>query len=266
MCKDTAKIRKFANMITKNRIKFIRSLEQKKYRKVHGCFVVEGPKVVEDMLPAFECEYVACTREWLDRHVPLPSSCECDEVSEDELRRISFMEHPQQVLAVFRIPESPFQKRSAEIDLCLALDGVQNPGNLGTIIRISDWFGIEHVICSSDCADLYNPKVVQAAMGSLARVKVHYMDLPAFLRSLEPGTPIYGTLLDGDDLYETMLSTRGVIVMGNEGNGLSDEVRQLVTSRIKIPSFNTSGSSAESLNVGVATAVVCSEFKRRSGS
>lgn len=266
MCKDTAKIRKFANMITKNRIKFIRSLEQKKYRKVHGCFVVEGPKVVEDMLPAFECEYVACTREWLDRHVPLPSSCECDEVSEDELRRISFMEHPQQVLAVFRIPESPFQKRSAEIDLCLALDGVQNPGNLGTIIRIADWFGIEHVICSSDCADLYNPKVVQAAMGSLARVKVHYMDLPAFLRSLEPGTPIYGTLLDGDDLYKTALSTQGVIVMGNEGNGLSDEVRQLVTSRIKIPSFNTSGSSAESLNVGVATAVVCSEFRRRSGS
>ena len=243
-------------MISKNQIKLIRSLEMKKNRKLNGLFVAEGPKVVGDLLQAgYHAKMLFATREY--PHAEL--------ITADELHRISFLQHPQEVLAVFEIPLNTMSA-PAEHQLCLALDGVQNPGNLGTIIRIADWFGIEHVICSSDCADLYNPKVVQAAMGSLARVKVHYMDLPAFLRSLEPGTPIYGTLLDGDDLYETMLSTRGVIVMGNEGNGLSDEVRQLVTSRIKIPSFNTSGSSAESLNVGVATAVVCSEFKRRSGS
>ena len=254
-------------MITKARIKLIKSLEQRKQRNLQHLFVAEGPKLVGELLETMQPYYIAALPEWWTQNSPLvKSACEQDTITPAELQRASLLRTPQQVIALFPIPEQTFAPTIAQTDLCLALDGVQDPGNIGTILRIADWFGIEHVICSSDCADLYNPKVVQAAMGSLGRVKVHYMDLPAFLRSLEPGTPIYGTLLDGDDLYETMLSTRGVIVMGNEGNGLSDEVRQLVTSRIKIPSFNTSGSSAESLNVGVATAVVCSEFKRRSGS
>ena len=180
---------KICGMISKNRIKYVRSLEMKKYRKAEGVFVAEGHKLVGDLLGVFECKYLAATSEWLSVHEAWieqrKNRVEVDEVTEEELRRVSFQEAPQQVLAVFRQPN--YEVDVDEVvsrQLCLALDDVQNPGNLGTIVRLADWFGIEHIFCSKGCADIYNPKTVQATMGAMARVKVHYVDLPQMLHGL----------------------------------------------------------------------------------
>jgi trmH family RNA methyltransferase len=189
------------------------------------------------------------------------------EVTAEELARVSLQRAPQGVLAVFEKPQ-PVAAQSllpvAGRSLCLALDGVQDPGNVGTIVRIADWWGIEHVICSHDTADVFAPKTVQSTMGALGRVGVHYTDLPAWLDELPAGTPVYGTLLDGDNLYDSELTPHGIIVMGNEGNGLSSAVRERVSHRLLIPSFPPDRPTSESLNVAVATAVTCAEFRRRS--
>ena len=189
------------------------------------------------------------------------------EVTAEELARVSLQRAPQGVLAVFEKPQ-PVAAQSllpvAGRSLCLALDGVQDPGNVGTIVRIADWWGIEHVICSHDTADVFAPKTVQSTMGALGRVGVHYTDLPAWLDALPAGTPVYGTLLDGDNLYDSELTPHGIIVMGNEGNGLSSAVRERVSHRLLIPSFPPDRPTSESLNVAVATAVTCAEFRRRS--
>ena len=151
----------------------------------------------------------------------------------------------------------------AKKQLCLVLDDVQNPGNLGTIVRLADWFGIEHIFCSKGCADIYNPKTVQATMGGIARVQMHYVDLPEMLSSLERGIPVYGTFLDGDNMYQKTLENRGLIVMGNEGKGVSREVEALVSERLYIPNYPEGRETSESLNVAIATAIVCAEFRRR---
>ncbi len=261
-------------MISKNMIKEVRALEMKKNRKRTSLFVAEGPKVVGDMLGRFGLHALIATDEWRDGHggeiQKMGDAARWTDdawgvvpVSDDELRRISFLMHPQQVVALFKIPE---ENGITAIDplkeLVVALDGVQDPGNLGTIIRIADWFGIRHVICSQETADAYNPKVVQATMGSLASVSVHYVNLESYLVSQPKDVKIYGTLLDGQDIYETRLSAAGIIVMGNEGNGLTEAVRRLVTHRLLIPDFNPD-KRAESLNVAIATSIVCSEFRRR---
>ena len=254
-------------MISKNRLKYIRSLEMKKYRKADGVFVAEGHKLVGDLLDVFECTYLVATAEWLSANaswVERQRRVEIDEVTEDELRRVSFQETPQQVLAVFKQPVySVDVNEVVRKQLCLALDDVQNPGNLGTIVRLADWFGIEHIFCSKGCADIYNQKTVQATMGGIARVQVHYVDLPEMLSSLERGIPIYGTFLDGDNMYQKTLEKRGLIVMGNEGKGVSREVEALVTERLYIPNFPEGRETSESLNVAIATAIVCAEFRRR---
>ena len=244
-------------MLSKNQIKLIKSLESKKFRKREGLFVAEGPKVVGDLLRAgYQPHAIYAT--------PQCSmfNGQWSTVTDDELHRISFLQHPQEILAVFHIP-TPQESSNLHLpsDICLALDGVQDPGNVGTIIRIADWFGITHIYCSPDTADVYNPKVVQATMGSLAHVQITYCDLVPLLR--EAAVPVYGTLLDGQDIYQQPLSREGVIVMGNEGNGISPEVRQLVNHKILIPNFNKNTETAESLNVAIATAITCSEFKRR---
>ena len=243
-------------MISKNQIKYIRQLELKKYRKREGVFVAEGPKVVGDLLRHYQPVAVYATEEWQGVGATL--------VTEDELHRISFLQHPQQVLALFRLPQeislSSFHFPLSS--LSLALDGVQDPGNLGTIIRIADWFGIDTIYCSEDTADAYNPKVVQATMGSIAHVNIIYTDLLSLFDNLPPSFPIYGTLLDGEDIYQQPLSNEGIIVMGNEGNGISEAVRQKVNHRLLIPCFRE-GDTAESLNVAIATAITCSEFRRR---
>ena len=253
-------------MISKAKIKYIRSLELKKNRTADGLFVAEGPKVVGDLMPTMHLRYVVATESWLKANqTKIPAEVEVFDVTEEELRKVSYLQTPQEVLAVFELPDS---NASSAIEfpkdkLSLALDGVQNPGNLGTIIRIADWFGIENIYCSQDTADAYNPKVVQATMGSIARVNIIYTDITKLLTSLPADYPVYGTLLDGEDIYAKELSKQGIIVMGNEGNGISQEVRKHVNNRLLIPNFATAADKAESLNVAIATAITCSEFRRR---
>ena len=247
-------------MISKNKIKYIRSLELKKNRNKEGKFVAEGFKVVDDLLALQPADLIVATQEWLHgKH--LADQTEVIEVTEEELKKVSFLQHPQQVLAVFRQAQNgDFSINTQE--LSLALDGVQDPGNLGTIIRIADWFGITHIYCSQDTADVYNPKVVQATMGSIARVKVEYGNLLALVESLPADVPVYGTLLDGDNIYQQQLENRGLIVMGNEGKGISPALAKKVNRRLLIPNFPEGRATADSLNVAIATAITCSEFRR----
>ena len=258
-------------MISKNQIKFIRQLESKKFRRREGLFVAEGPKVVGDLMKHTRPQAIFATKEWamsnvqsLNLSISQSLNVQCSEVSDEELRRISFLQHPQQVLALFPLPAPDAAVAMPQPDtLSLALDGIQDPGNLGTIIRIADWFGIDTIFCSPDTADAYSPKVVQATMGSIARIHIIYTDLIELLDALPPSYPVYGTLLDGDDIYHQQLSVEGLIVMGNEGNGISPAVRQRINRRLLIPSFRQ-GDTAESLNVAIATAITCSEFRRKS--
>ena len=248
-------------MISKNQQKFIRQLEQKKYRKREGLFVAEGTKVVGDLLKRYTPEAIYSTLQW-----QAPDGISPQIVTDEELQRISFQQHPQQVLALFPIPSQAGdypQTLLNEQTLTLALDGVQDPGNLGTIIRIADWFGVNTLICSEDTADAWNPKVVQATMGSLARVNIIYTSLTTLLDYLPENFPVYGTFLNGKDIYTEQLTSGGLIIMGNEGNGISEEVRQRVNHHLLIPNFHQ-GETADSLNVAIATAITCSEFRRRS--
>ena len=247
-------------MISKNKIKYIRSLELKKNRNKEGKFVAEGFKVVDDLLALQPADLIVATQEWLHgKH--LADQTEVIEVTEEELKKVSFLQHPQQVLAVFRQDTSGDYSINTN-ELSLALDGVQDPGNLGTIIRIADWFGITHIYCSQDTADVYNPKVVQATMGSIARVKVEYGNLLGLVESLPADVPVYGTLLDGDNIYQQQLENRGLIVMGNEGKGISPALAKKVNHRLLIPNFPEGRATADSLNVAIATAITCSEFRR----
>ena len=247
-------------MISKNKIKYIRSLELKKNRNKEGKFVAEGFKVVDDLLALQPADLIVATQEWLHgKH--FAAQTEVIEVTEEELKKVSFLQHPQQVLAVFKQATSGDYSINTN-ELNLALDGVQDPGNLGTIIRIADWFGITHIYCSQDTADVYNPKVVQATMGSIARVKVEYGDLLGLVESLPDDVPVYGTLLDGDNIYQQTLENRGLIVMGNEGKGISPALAKKVNHKLLIPNFPEGRATADSLNVAIATAITCSEFRR----
>lgn len=250
--------------VSKNRIKYIRSLELKKNRKADKVFLAEGPKLVGDLLGHFPCQFLLATSEWLSVHRPLHVT-DVTEVTEEELSRASLLKTPQQVLAVFRQPEEVADVSVINRSLCLALDDVQDPGNLGTIIRLADWFGIEHIFCSPGTVDVYNPKTVQATMGGIARVRLHYTPLPELIRSLKD-VPVYGTFLDGKNIYEQPLSPNGLIVMGNEGNGIGKEVEALVNRKLYIPNYPANRETSESLNVAIATAVVCAEFRRQAAS
>ena len=248
-------------MLSKNKIKYIRSLELKKNRKEEQVFVAEGHKLVGDLLGHFPCRLLVATRTWLDRN-PNVRAEEIIEVTPDELTRASLQKTPQEVLAVFDQPVYEMDASVVSKELCLALDDVQDPGNLGTIIRLADWFGIEHIFCSQGTVDVYNPKTIQATMGALARVKLHYCHLSSLIASLGD-TPVYGTFLDGENMYGKELSSHGLIVMGNEGNGISDEVGKLVNERLYIPNYPPQRETSESLNVAIATSVICAEFRRR---
>lgn len=252
-------------MLSKNKLKYLRSLALKKYRDAEGVFLAEGPKVVADLLPHLHCTLLCATPEWLSKQKNL-SADEIIEITERELCQASQLRTPREVIAVFALPTpldlEPLHRTTQE-DFVLALDGVQDPGNLGTIIRLADWFGICHLVCSPDTADAYAPKVVQATMGALARVRLHYTELPKFLQSLPNNTPIMGTHLDGDNLYQQALPANGVLLMGNEGKGISPEVETCVTARLFIPNYPMGSSTSESLNVAIATALVCGELRRR---
>lgn len=251
-------------MMSKAKLRLIRSLEHKKYRDAAGLFVVEGEKAVGDMLASRRAAAIFACRRWIEQHPEcVEAADEVTECSDDELQRAGFLRHQQGVIALFAQDREPFSLDGLRSGLVLALDGVQDPGNVGTIVRIADWFGIRRVLLSRDTADIYNPKTVQATMGSIARVRVDSCDLVPTLRSLAPRIDICGTLLDGSGIYAESLPADAVIVMGSEGRGLSEEVRELVTRRLRIPSYPPGAATADSLNVAVATAIVCSEFRRR---
>lgn len=233
--------------LSKAQVKWVRSLQQKKHRDAEGVFVAEGAKCVEELRKAFELVLLATS----------------DNATYTEIEQMSSLRTPQGVIGVFKKREFNSEIPSG---LLVALDGVQDPGNLGTIIRTCDWFGIHDILCSRDTADCYNPKVVQATMGALARVRVHYVDLPKELTLLrQTGLPLYGTLLEGENMYEPYAipdKQRGVIIMGNEGNGISESIRKLITHPLLIPSYPINASTSESLNVSIATAIVLAEFRR----
>ena len=250
-------------MISKSLLKLIRSLDIKKYRRDTGLFVAEGGKCVGDIINSgIVCEKIIATDKWLSEN-KLKTNAEIITVSEEELQKASFLRAPQGVLGLFRQYDGSTDASVAESELCLALDDVQDPGNLGTIVRIADWFGIENIFCSHNTADIYNPKSVQSTMGAIGRVKLHYVDLPEFLSSLNGKTPIYGTFLDGENIYDKELSSNGVIVMGNEGNGIGAKCAESVNQKLFIPNYPIGRPTSESLNVSTATAIVCAEFRRR---
>lgn len=251
-------------MISKNLIKLIRSLELKKHRKESGLFVAEGEKIVFDLLAAgMECVKLIATKRFI-ASLPALIGTEIVEADDEELKKASFLRTPQGIMALFRQRNEDCDFSVAGRELCLALDDVQDPGNLGTIIRIADWFGIENVFCSIGTVDVYNPKTVQATMGALARVNVHYVDLPDFLCAAQKEQiPVYGTFLAGENIYGHKLSSTGIIVMGNEGNGIGAECERFIDKKILIPNFPQGRVTSESLNVSTATAIVCSEFRRR---
>ena len=237
--------------LSKAQIKWVRSLQQKKNRDAEGVFVAEGWKCVNDLREAFELVLLVTP----------------DNATSTEIEQMSNLRTPQGVIGVFkRRGEEARSEEARGEDLVVALDGVQDPGNLGTIIRTCDWFGVHDILCSHDTADCYNPKVVQATMGALARVRVHYVDLEKHLQEMrEKSMPIYGTLLEGGNMYKEGAipdKTRGVIIMGNEGNGISPAIREKITHPIRIPSYPADAETSESLNVGIATAIVLAEFRR----
>lgn len=235
--------------LTHAQIKMIRSLKDKKFRDEYGLFVVEGEKLV---------------REALDSSYEVASVYRIEEIGENVMSRISLCATPSPVLALVRIPadRSSYGKCGISGGLCLALDSVRDPGNMGTILRVADWFGVETVYLSPDCTDIFAPKVVQATMGSIFRVRTEVADIPELCRAFtSQGRPVYGTLLDGEDIYASNLEEQALVVMGNESNGISGAVRNEISRGLRIPSFGKSG--AESLNVAVATAVTLSEFRRR---
>ncbi len=252
-------------MISKAKIKQIHALGQKKGRDELRAFVAEGPKVVGDLLDSgMKARLITAKADWHYDGDTLKNKCDdFYDVTDEELRKISFMQHPQQVLAVFNMPEEEKELPDAKEQLILALDSVQDPGNLGTIIRIADWFGIKNIICSQETADVYNPKTIQATMGSIARVSVRYTQLERYLAGQPEGIPVYGTLLDGKNIYTQELSANGIIVMGNEGRGISEPIKNIINRKLFIPNWPKGRETADSLNVAVATAITCSEFRRR---
>lgn len=240
-------------MVSKNQIKTITGLQQKKYRKLHKMFFAEGIKVVQELLNSnFELQQLFTT---VDIFEGIPKS-KIEMITEAELKKISALTTPNTCLALFAIPE---EKPVAETGLIVALDDIRDPGNLGTIIRLCDWFGIAQLVCSENCVDAYNPKVVQATMGSLSRVNVVYTDLAEYLSKTK--LPVFGTFMDGENIYAETLPKDGIIVMGNEANGISLAIEKLVTNKIAIPRFGNL-QLTESLNVATAAAITLSEFRR----
>ncbi len=239
-------------MVSKNQIKLINSLQQKKYRKLHNLFIAEGKKVIQELIDAnFSLEHLFVTKENL-----FDKKHHSELISDTELKKISALTTANDCLAVFKMKEVNFKSDSG---LELALDNIKDPGNMGTIIRLCDWFGISKIVCTEETVDIYNPKVVQATMGSLARVEVLYTNLTDYLKTTD--LEIFGTFMEGKNIYKSELPSKGIIVMGNEANGISSEIENLVTQKISIPRFGNL-QQTESLNVATATAIILSEFKR----
>lgn len=245
-------------MLSKSQISFVKSLHQKKFRKEHRLFIVEGIKSVTEFIHSdYLVTTVYCTENLVPKLANLSQKTNVNEISQTDLSRISTLSSPQSVLALVQIPEeNKPESVNVKGSFTLALDGVQDPGNLGTIIRTADWFGFKQIICSDDCVEAYNPKVVQATMGSLSRMKILYTDLPSFLK--QSPVPVFGAVLNGVPITSTAFGNEGIIVLGNEGNGISEAVGNEITNRVTIPGLG----HAESLNVAVSASLFCYEVKR----
>ena len=246
-------------MLPKSQINLLKSLQHKKFRREHGSFLVEGYKSISEFLnSAYQIEAIYHTAAFSPKVLKLSQKINLCEISVTEIEKISSLNTPQEIIAQVKIPQwLVLRHDQLKGKFSLVLDSIQDPGNLGTIIRIADWFGIENIICSDDTVDAYNPKVVQACMGSLARVKVHSIKLADFLSGIK--LPVFGALLDGDDIYATNFGHEGLVIMGNEGNGISPGIQKSVNKAVTIPRIG----QAESLNVAIATALFCSEITRK---
>lgn len=255
------------NKISKNQIRQIILLKQKKLRNEKKLFVAEGEKLVHEILLSnLEIKTLVAIKEWIITNEKiLKNKIEVLEATEEDLLRISSLKTPNKVITVIEIPKIKFNTENLKNKLTLVLDDIQDPGNFGTIIRLADWFGIENIICSENTVELYNPKSIQASMGSILRVNVFYFNLrDFFLENIEKlKLPVFGAFLTGENIYKSDLSSSGLIVMGNESKGISSKIASFINRRITIPSSSLRFEKTESLNVSIATGIICSEFKRR---
>lgn len=251
-------------MLSRNVTKIIQSLEKKKFRDKYNLFKIEGEKLVSELLDSpLETESLFASPEWVRRNPSRTKGRQVTEVDEREMSTISNFQSLPEVIALARIPEFKYDEQEIRNTLSLVLNGIQDPGNLGTILRVADWFGIRNIFCDRDCAGIHNSKCVQASMGAIFRVKVFYTELVPLLQKFSaPGFHCYGTFLDGENIYRKTLAPTGFIVMGNEGSGIRPEIEEWIDCKLTIPSLANSAFSTESLNVGVATGIILSEFKR----
>ena len=257
-------------MISKNKLKFIISLRNKKARDEEKLFVIEGDKLVKEFLIAnVPVKMLVAKPEFINGLAPeLKKFAELiEEVSYNELKQISSLKTPHNALAVVCMPEPEISQAKFLKSQCIALDGIQDPGNFGTIIRAAAWFGIKNIVCSEDCVDVYNPKVIQASMGAIIHVKVLYTDLKKLLKAAtEKKIPVYGTMLEGESIYDQKLGSKGIILLGNESKGISDDLIPFINHRLMIPRFTDTTLGIDSLNVGMAASIIFSEFARRKNS
>ena len=252
-------------MVSKQVTKIVQNLEKKKFREKYNLFKTEGEKLVGELLRSpFGINTIIALPEWLERHPGLPAGAMIYEATEREMQAVSNFPSPPSVIALAAMPAYPCDFDTLTRGITLALNGIQDPGNLGTILRVADWFGIRDLLCDADCASPYNPKCVQASMGALAHVDISYTDLAAYLAAArDHSTPVYGTFMNGDNIYTANLGPGGILLMGNEGHGIGDACAAAVSRRITIPPFPAGASPVESLNVGVATAIALSQFRSR---
>ncbi len=252
-------------MLSKQITKIIQNLEKKKFREKYNLFKIEGEKLVAELLRSpLAVHAIIAYPEWIQANGHLLGKTQVLETDEKGMKAISNFQSLPHVMALAEIPNHPYHPDEVAGTLSLVLNGIQDPGNLGTILRIADWFGVSHLLCDRDCASIYNPKCVQASMGAIFRVHAYYLDLPETIRQLKAkGMPVFGTFLDGENIYTSPLPSQGLIIMGNEGKGIAEDIGKLADFRLTIPNFTPAGASSESLNVGVATGIILSEFKRR---
>ena len=250
-------------MISKNKIKFIQSLSQKKIRDYSGLFIAEGEKLITELMHSgFQFQLLVTGKEYSEKFTDI--NCEKLIANDEELKKISLLTTHSQLVAVCLKRMDNLINLPQKEDLTIVLDGIQDPGNFGTIIRLSSWFGIDQIICSENTVDCYNPKVIQSTMGAIAQVKIYYTNLISYLSdSVKKGRIVYGTFMEGENIYKTSLEENALIVFGNEGKGISQEIKEIITKKISIPSFQKEQLVVESLNVSIAASIVCSEFKRR---
>jgi len=250
-------------MLSKNSIKYINSLRVKKIRNDNNLFIAEGERLIGEIIESqLKVKTIYYNSDWSSNIKSF--DFECVEISNDEMKKISGLTTPSKLLAVVNIPNYSISDCKIDNSLALALDDIQDPGNFGTIIRLADWFGIDSILCSNNTVDAYSPKVVQTCMGAISRVKTIYCDLEKTLQdSKKINLPVYGTFMEGANIYNENLPKNGIIVMGNEGNGVSKGIEKFITKKIHIPSFASNRTTVESLNVAMATAIVLSEFRRR---